>query len=630
MSLFSKFHILCFVILLSLSGGGFAQQGELTPRKIAKTGEVQTPEGMHIVTSRTGERWLVPLDMQHPPASAVRDVEYYKASNEPKWLKNFDGHKLYNQAMSGEDVFVDEGEFWKRIPKAFADLMKDEKDYNLHGQSDHFKFLGDFGPASKKPFIVPYIPIPEEDMDFSHLSDYASDDTKKFVVTEKNGKRVFRAFIHPNYPENYQELIEKYGIVYHHVGITTSSPRSLVVIDPDNPSVVHWVKPSLPKKIDGSVRLNIDTKLRRAVIMSEALAKISLESRKNYGVDFMTEPASLQFPGKKFGTIFREVNTELMYPGRGKKWIPAFALNAPGPSGKPIIQEMVKKSGKPAEEFIQESIIRPFLKSYLALALHEGLPGEFHTQNFYYELNSRGLPTGRFIFKDNDGFRFDVELAMRKKRGLKYLSKFDRPFYWAKFSNALGKGGEGVQFLGSWYYKLIRNVNGFETLSSYILSVMKATGHQTWSKDGIQRLFDDTALEEAQKMTGVDIPESSKYGFGKDKGLNEILNLHRRNLAEVENIEVWKDDPEVQKILEQAYAKVKSSGHAHERGTVGAKAYYLPHVMDDGTVLIEARSAAPRNKYKNPTLGVGIIQADSELEEEVTKKIARNFASCLN
>lgn len=629
MNMFTKMHILCLALFLGFSSGTFAQQDDLSPRKIAKSADVEVPEGMHIVTSRTGEKWLVPLDMQKPPASAVREVEYYKAQSEPKNVRSFDGHKLYDQAMSGEDVFVDEDQFWKKIPKAFSQLMNDEKDYNLHGQSDHFKFLGDFGPSSKKPFMVPYIPIPEEDMDFAHLSDYASDDTKKFVVTEENGKRVFRAFIHPNYPENYEALIQKYGIVYHHVGITTSSPRSLVVIDPDNPSVVHWVKPSLPKKIDGSVRLNIDTKLRRAVIMSEALAKIPLKARKDYGVDFMTEPASLQFPGKKFGTIFREVNTELMYPGRGKKWIPAFALNAPGASGKPIIQEMVEKSGKPAEEFIQESIIRPFLKSYLALALHEGLPGEFHTQNFYYELDSKGLPTGRFIFKDNDGFRFDVELAMRKKRGLEYLSKFDRPFYWAKFSNALGTGGEGVQFLGSWYYKLIRNVNGFETLSSYILSVMKATGHKTWTKDGIQRLFDDTALEEAKKMTGVDLPESSKYGFGKDKGLNEILNIHRKNLASAENIDVWKDDPDLQKFLKEAYASVKASGHAHERGSVGAKAYYIPHVMEDGTIMVEARSPSPRNKYKNPTLGMGLIEAGTDLEKNVSKRISRGLAQCL-
>lgn len=621
-----KLLSLFLTLLLSFS---LWAQVDLTPRKVAKSGDVEVPEGMHIVNSRTGEKWLVPLDMQSPPELAVRDVDYFKADSAPQEKGKFGTHKVLDGALSAEDTFVAEEKFWDKIPKAFADLMNSEKDYNLHGQSDHFKFLGDYGPASKKPFYVPYIPIPAEDMEFAHLSDYASDETKNFVAVEVNGKKVFRAFIHPNYPANYEELIEKYGLVYHYIGVTTSSPRSLVVIDPDDASTVHWVKPSLPKKIDGSVRLNIDTKLRRAVIMSEALAEIPMEARKSYGVDFMTEPASLQFPGKQFGTIFREVNPELMHPGKNKSWMPAFALNAPGKTGQPIIQEMIEKSGKPAKEFIQESIVRPFLKSYLSLALNEGLPGEFHTQNFYYELNQRGLPTGRFIFKDNDGFRFDVEIAMRKGRRLDYLSKFQKPFYWAKFSNALGTGGEGVQFLGSWYYKLIRNVNGFETLSSYILSVMKDTNDPTWTKDGIQRLFDDIALEEATKITGVEIPAEKRYGFGKDKGLNEILNLHRRNLSMNQNVDIWKDDEAMQAYLRGVYENLSANSLVHERGSVGVRAYFVPHVLRDGTIMIEARSTSPRNVYKNPTLGLGIIETASDLEKEVARKIAPLLSTCL-
>lgn len=621
----NKFLSLLLVLFLSFSLG--AQ--ELNPRKVAKTGDIDIPQGMHIVTSRTGERWLVPLEMDGAPELSVREVDYFKAETQPREIGKIGTHKKLNGALSAEDTFVDEKEFWDNIPKAFADLMNSEKDYNLHGQSDHFKFLGDYGPASKRPFYIPYIPIPAEDMEFAHLSDYASTDTKNFVTTEVNGKKIFRAFIHPNYPANYDDLIAKYGLVYHYIGVTTSSPRSLVVVDPDAPTTVHWVKPSLPKKIDGSVRLNIDTKLRRAVIMSEALAEIPMEARQAYGVDFMTEPASIQFPGKQFGTIFREVNPELMHPGKNKSWMPAFALNAPGKSGTPIIQEMIAKSGQPAEEFIKESIVRPFLRSYLSLALNEGLPGEFHTQNFYYELDVRGLPTGRFIFKDNDGFRFDVEIAMRKKRRLDYLSKFEKPFYWAKFSNALGTGGEGVQFLGSWYYKLIRNVNGFETLSSYILSVMKDANSSTWTKDGIQRLFDDIALEEATKITGVEIPADKRYGFGKDKGLNEILNLHRRNLSMNQNVSVWQNDEAMQTYLRSVYETLSTNGLVHERGSVGVKAYFVPHVLRDGTIMVEARSPSPRNAYKNPTLGLAIIESGSTLEKEVAQKIGPTLSTCL-
>lgn len=603
---------------------------DLSPRQVAKSGDVDVPEGMHLVTDRTGARWLLPLDMETPPTREARGAEYFKAEQAPTNKGRIGRQQVVDGPMSAVDTFLAEEDFWDRIPQKFADLLHMEKDFNLHGQSDHFSFLGDYGPASKKPFYVPYIPIPEEDFEFAYVSKFASTDSQNFIKTRSGGKTIYRAFIHPNYPENFEELIKKYGIVYHYVGVTTSSPRSLVVIDPAEPSKLHWVKPSLPKKIDGSVRLNIDTKLRRAVIMSEALASIPQASRRAYGVDFMIEPGSLQFPGKNFGTIFREINPELVNPGRGKSWMPAFALNAPGESGKTVLEEMIEKSNKPAEEFISDSIVRPFLRSYLALALMEGLPGEFHTQNFYYELDNQGLPTGRFIFKDNDGFRFDVELAVRRKRGLGYLSKFERPFYWAKFSNALGTGGEGVQFLGSWYYKLIRNVNGFETLSSYILSVMsqRESGNNLWTKDGIQRLFDDIALEEGEKMTGLKVPEESRYGFGKNKGLNELLNFHRKALAESEDVAMWREDQAIQTRLREAYMELKESQMNHERGSVGARTYFIPHVMDDGTLVIEARSPRPTNAYQNPTQALAIIEEGSPLHRSLGRVVADKLASC--
>lgn len=618
-----------FLLISLLSFVAIAE--DLIPRQVAKSGDVEIPDGMHLVTDRTGARWLLPVHMDSPTSvREPRAAEYYKHPTQAANRGRIGRQQIVDAPLSAVDTFVKEEKFWDEIPKGFADLLHAEKDYNLHGQSDHFSFLGDYGPSSKKPFMVPYIPIPEEDFEFAYVSDFAEEDTKNFIKTKQNGKTIYRAFIHPNYPENFEELIAKYGIVYHYVGVTTSSPRSLIVIDPDDPSKVHWVKPSLPKKIDGSVRLNIDTKLRRAVIMSEALASIPKASRTQYGVDFMIEPGSLQFPGKQFGTIFREVNHELVNPAAGRSWMPAFALNAPGPSGKTVLEDMIEKSDRPAKDFISESIVRPFLRSYLSLALMEGLPGEFHTQNFYYELDEKGLPTGKFIFKDNDGFRFDVELAMRKNRGMGYLSKFQKPFYWAKFSNALGTGGEGVQFLGSWYYKLIRNVNGFETLSSYILSVMSGleAGNQLWSKDGIQRLFDDIAIEEAEKMTGIKLEADKRYGFGKDKGLNEVLNLYRKALSVDAKVDIWREDAAIQDKLREAYTSLKADGMNHERGSVSARTYFIPHVMDDGTLMIEARSANPSNAYKNPTQALAIIEVESPLHRSLGAVVAEKLASC--
>jgi hypothetical protein len=116
----------------------------------------------------------------------------------------------------------------RRMPKALADVMQLEKAANLHAQeSNDLKSLGVFAPAEFTTFKVPYIPIPVSEMEFSHLSDYATAETKSLVQFEKGGRKYNRFFIHPNYVSAYADLIEKFGIVYHYDAMTTSSPKIL-------------------------------------------------------------------------------------------------------------------------------------------------------------------------------------------------------------------------------------------------------------------------------------------------------------------------------------------------------------------------------------------------------------------
>lgn len=139
--------------------------------------------------------------------------------------------------------------------------LSEVKAANLHAlTSNDLKSLGVFAPAEFTTFKVPYIPIPVSEMEFSHLSDYARGDTKSLVQFEKGGRKYVRFFVHPNYVSAYADLIERHGIVYQYDAMTTSSPRSLIVMDAEKPGEVHWVKVSIHKEIDGSVRINTDKK----------------------------------------------------------------------------------------------------------------------------------------------------------------------------------------------------------------------------------------------------------------------------------------------------------------------------------------------------------------------------------
>lgn len=598
------------------------------PRQVPKTGDVEIPPGMHLVRDRAGLRWLLPVGMEKPPEREV-EIRYFKTREAPSRKGRIGSHEVLSGPVSAESTVVttdvsDSQSLMKRLPKAFAEVMYLEKAANLHAlTSNDLKSLGVFAPAEFTTFKVPYIPIPVSEMEFSHLSDYARGDTKSLVQFEKGGRKYVRFFVHPNYVSAYADLIERHGIVYHYDAMTTSSPRSLIVMDAEKPGEVHWVKVSIHKEIDGSVRINTDKKARRAIIMSEAIESVPSDQMKRYGVQFMLEPAALQPKGKIASTIFREVDPELLNPGRGYRWIPAFILQNTGENAVEglNIKDMAVLAGERPMDFVQERIVRPLLRSYLGMGLVEGLPGELHTQNFYYRLkkvNGGWLPTGEVMFKDNDGFRFDTELAVRQSRKLARFAAFPDPFTWGKFSNALGLGAEGVAFLGSWYYKLIRNVNGFETLAAYLLrAINEIDPRARLDKDGIQRVFDRIAAEEAEKITGIRLAEAD-FGFGQDKGLNKILGEWRTKLALLADgpeARAQREDVRLQSLLAAEWSRLKSESRVSPlRRTLSQAAHFQLMRLVDGALIIEARTPKTTAANPDPVIGFALLEAPNTQE----------------
>ncbi len=598
------------------------------PRQVPKTGDVEIPPGMHLVRDRAGLRWLLPVGMEKPPEREV-EIRYFKTREAPSRKGRIGSHEVLSGPVSAESTVVttdvsDSQSLMKRLPKAFAEVMYLEKAANLHAlTSNDLKSLGVFAPAEFTTFKVPYIPIPVSEMEFSHLSDYARGDTKSLVQFEKGGRKYVRFFVHPNYVSAYADLIERHGIVYHYDAMTTSSPRSLIVMDAEKPGEVHWVKVSIHKEIDGSVRINTDKKARRAIIMSEAIESVPSDQMKRYGVQFMLEPAALQPKGKIASTIFREVDPELLNPGRGYRWIPAFILQNTGENAVEglNIKDMAALAGERPMDFVQERIVRPLLRSYLGMGIVEGLPGELHTQNFYYRLkkvNGGWLPTGEVMFKDNDGFRFDTELAVRQSRKLARFAAFPDPFTWGKFSNALGLGAEGVAFLGSWYYKLIRNVNGFETLAAYLLrAINEIDPRARLDKDGIQRVFDRIAAEEAEKITGIRLAEAD-FGFGQDKGLNKILGEWRTKLALLADgpeARAQREDVRLQSLLAAEWSRLKSESRVSPlRRTLSQVAYFQLMRLVDGALIIEARTPKTTAANPDPVIAFALLEAPNTQE----------------
>tara|TARA_B100001248_G_scaffold262707_1_gene261259 strand:- start:4774 stop:6705 length:1932 start_codon:yes stop_codon:yes gene_type:complete len=606
------------------------------PRIVAKNGSVEVPDGMHLVVDRAGQRWLLPIAMQEPPEK-LRSPNYFVQKSEPKITKKIGSHNVLSAAKSAQDTIVasdikDSAHFFLDLPKALSDVLFLEKAANRHAQENaDLRSLGKFAPGEFTSFELPYIPIPEKELGFSHISEYANKETKKLLRFRHKGENYIRFFIHPNYVKAYEKLIQKHGIVYHYHAMTTSSPRSLILVDPNNTKRPHWVKVSLHRKIEGSVRINSEKKAHRAIMMSEALMQIPKKIWKTYQLAFMAEPAAFTPKGMISSTIHREIPAEFLRPSSTKRWIPAFILQNTGDYAIEgmNVRDLSEAMDMRAKDFVAEHIIRPLLRAYLQLGMLEGLPGELHTQNFYFELKKQGkawVPSGRLLLKDNDGFRFDTELALRQGRNLNDFAKFDKPFVWGKYSNTIGKGGDGIPFLGAWYYKLIRNVNGFETLSAYMLRVLKELEPRSrWNKDRIQKVFDQIAMQEAERITDISIRES-EFGYGKDKGLSRIL-MHYRSLLSQSVEEKQRQHKSLQDLLAKEWARLeKQERRSALRRSIGQSTYYVYHQAPDGAIFIEARSAYEHGP-KDPTIGFAVLEAVGSKEYKSFMERIKNLSS---
>lgn len=629
------------VLSLVTSNLAFGAPDDLRPRHVSKNGDIVVPAGMHLMTDHTGLRWLLPIGMDTPPEKEI-EISYFKTRVKPTVKKMLKGQAVLSGPISSQETVVsrdknDANSLMKLITPEFAMTMSLEKEANLHAQtSADLQSLGDFGPDKFTTFKLPFIPIPKSEMEFAEVSDYASSATKKLVSFKgEDGVEYVRFFVLPNYVESYEDLIGKYGIVYDkYVAMTTSSPRSLIVIDPKNPDEVHWIKPSLHKKLDGSVRINTDKKARRAIIMSEAIHAVPPAAMQNYKVRFMLEPAAFQPKGKLSSTIHREVAPELSHPDAGTRWIPAFILQNAGKDAVPEmnIEAMAKVAQMPVVDFVREKIVRPLLYSYLSMGFIEGLPGELHTQNFYYQLKKvpgGWTPTGQMLFKDNDGFRFDTELAIRQGRPLEEFARFDDPFGWGKFSNAIGLGAEGVPFLASWYYKLIRNVSGFNTLAAYMLRVINQIDPNSgMTKESMQKFMDNVAAEEATKITGVQI-KGEDFGFADDKGLGKVLGQWRTQLS-LDTEATQKDNVALQTVLATEWARLDAAHRDSAQRRSAAAPYFLLHKMSDGALVIEARTPKPTVANPDPTVGFAIVEPMDTPEGQAAHARLENAARGVN
>jgi hypothetical protein len=505
----------------------------------------------------------------------------------------------------------------KRLPSGVRTLVEADVEDNewIKGHAEMADKLGKFTPEAGQVFRLPYIAMPASSMKFAYEAEHMSANMAKTLrYRAADGTEMVRFFFHPLYADRYSSLIEKYGVHYgEYVAKASASPRSLVVWEDGKPERPVWMKVNVHATIDaystkqgdvvkktGVSRVQTEKKARRAALVDNLLSTMTDQERATHQVDFMPEPASyvpgdiVDGKGNRVGfdraLIARDLPESLL---KGKtSYLPGFAFIGRLEEFRARHNKLHGTNLGPME-FAEKHLAEPLIRTFLYLGLEHGVQGELHTQNFMMEIGENGLPTGKVLVKDLDGFRVDVDMRVRNGKSIQFLRGYDHPFEWAKHGATQGRSGQPA-VLHAWFNRLIRNVNGFNTerdgkiiRSTPAGQIFELLSEQhanlKVSSDDVQAMFDGVAQRTFHQMTGVEIPMDS-WKYARGKGIDGGLGMLRGKLRDVSKTP---DPPEAQGILHAAWTRLKSDQRVYKASNAQSLKYvYL------GEGVIEARVAS--------------------------------------
>ncbi|MFA6238965.1 MAG: IucA/IucC family protein [Bacteriovorax sp.] len=281
-------------------------------------------------------------------------------------------------------------------------------------------------PENNPKFPLPYYLIPEEDAHFLY-TDTLDPRIADQLSMKISGKKHFKLFVHPESEVHYDFLRSR----YNYIGATeteffaspTSSYRSLVVWNRNNGQRKPFIaKVSLDKNVIGSIdRLVSINEVERSVANQKAFDRIGVKKLDELNLKIFPESAGLTLekppggsPKKLGGQLIREIPDEVV--NGEKKWFSLSAMMSPNKKPKPLIMDIINKSGLSSYAFFKNYMIDSYLKMFEEVSLKQGMNFEPHSQNLVFETLNDLSPTGKWVLRDFGGVWPDV-VTMAKNGG---------------------------------------------------------------------------------------------------------------------------------------------------------------------------------------------------------------------
>lgn len=341
---------------------------------------------------------------------------------------------------------------------AFAGLSKSQKAYlEFEKLNDHFKnnkidseIAKRYQVGAEKPVSIPYVDVPQEEL---HVVDFGLGNQafRSHFFVEHSGRNFFRFFIHPHSKQLYAKLVRRYGVAGHYLGIPTSSARTLLAWDPEHPKLpALFLKLSLARQQFGLGRVIADWEVRRSVAITALFNQIPQEEKNYYGVDLIPEYLgayvdrnleagffidSKQHFSLQHGLIARDASF-LDHDNQDFQTYPLFALFSVGPNGEaPLIVKWANESGLSFTDFVEEALLKPFVRATAYLVFHQGLIPDAHGQNIVVRVNRKTKVVEKVLYRDLGSIKVEPRIRWAHRLSIQGIithnTAYDFKFPWA-------------------------------------------------------------------------------------------------------------------------------------------------------------------------------------------------------
>jgi hypothetical protein len=331
-------------------------------------------------------------------------------------LQNCDNNITISNAPSRHIAgqFVEKINGKEELPKGVKEFLNTEQ--NLHNKDlwgkDAFasNINPKYVPEANPKFPLPYYLIPGTDAKFIYSSNFDRriGDQLYLLVS---GVKYFKLFVHPESEEHYAFLMN----AYRYIGPTetefmaspTSSHRSLVVWNPIKGHRPFIARVSLNKN-DISNRSISENDIEKSISNQMTYDAIGKENLDKMNIKIFPDSAGLIFdrevngaPEKLGGQLIREIPEDIM--NNDKKWISFASLISPNHRPRPLIMNVIKKSGLNSYDFFETYMIKNYLTMFENISLKHGINFEPHLQNLILETELDLRPTGKWVLREFGG-----------------------------------------------------------------------------------------------------------------------------------------------------------------------------------------------------------------------------------